>query len=144
MHSKSVSHVVIGEFQHHVILDHRQCSPFLFPNDSDGPVICEYDKSYCLSTLDQCQFWILYFPLLKSVWFFWGGGWIENFWRSLYWPRTPGNQPFLFHLWMMAGHKFPLNYVKSMWVLNITIRPKGLKQLLWRTGSFSRMLIVQL
>ncbi len=51
----------------------------------------------------------------------------KNYWRPLYWSRTIGNKPFLFHIWPLVGLKFPLSFVKRTSVLNITMCPKGLK-----------------
>ena len=61
-------------------------SPFLIPFYSDGPVICTYGKNYHLSTLDPCHFWILYFPILKSM-CFWDG---QKTFEDLY--TDPGPQ----------------------------------------------------
>ena len=48
----------------HVILENSQCPLFIFPNDGDGPVICKYNKK---QPMNQCQFWILYYPPLKLM-----------------------------------------------------------------------------
>ncbi len=62
--------MLIGDFRtlyNHVILDHRQCTLFIFPNDG-GPVICKYSKNNHLSTLGHCNFWIFRLYPLKTMW----------------------------------------------------------------------------
>ncbi len=67
---RSVGRVLIGDFRtlyNHVILDHRQCPLFIFPNDRDGPMIYKYSKNRHLWTLVQCKFWTFHFPPLEPM-----------------------------------------------------------------------------
>ncbi len=49
--------------------------------------------------------------------------------RPFYWPRTTGNQTFLFHIWLLVGPKFLLSWVERICRLIITTSPTDLK---WR------------
>ncbi len=103
-------------------------SSFSFSIYSDGRVICKYDKKHHLSTLGPCQFWIFYFPLLKSM----------RFWEGRKTPILIQNRrqtTLLFHIWLVVGLTFPLSFVKRTKVLNITMCPTGLNHTFAATAT---------
>ena len=75
--------------------------------------------------------WVLWINVNPGLFIFlhWNPCIFEEHRRPFYWPRSTGNQTFLFHIWVMVGPKLLLSWVGRICLLIITTSPTDLKLL---------------